>query len=131
MERIDEAKSAGQMDSGGHASQLSHARHPRRAYQPAVIVQVRLNDIRHAVANHPLETPLAGLLLAKGNGDGEGVGHLLGGVEIVERARFLVMDGLDVFEHLADADGFGRVVRAIGVGMDDHLVPQRFAGERD
>ena len=108
-----------------------HAGHPDRTDQPAVIEQVRLHDIGHAVPDHRLEPRVTEFLLAQSDGYRECLGDSSGIVKIVEGAGFLEIHGVDILQHAADGDRMSRVVRAIRVGVQSDFVSQRFPREWD
>ena len=66
-----------------------------------------------------------------GHGNRQGVGHALGVFQVIERAGLLEVHRLDVLQHPADLDGLGRIVGAVGVGVDVDPVAQRLAGQGD
>ncbi len=113
-----------------HLGGAGHAGHSGGADNAAVVIQIGLDDVHHPVLDHPLKAPQAGVLLAAGHRDGEGVGHPLGFAELLPGARFLEETALEILEHAADLDGDFGVVRAVGVGVDDHVVAEPLAGQR-
>ncbi len=113
------------------AEGVGHARDLHAADHAAEVEHVLLHDGESAVCDEPAEVVCAGLLLAAGDGDIERVGYLAGLFVPVE-GDWLFEEGVLVLLHeLADGDGFGGSVGAVGVGGDDHLVSEGFADERD
>jgi len=114
----------------GHAVR-GHAGDADRADQAAVVEQVRLRDVRHAVANHGPEAGVAELLLAEGDGNRESLRDALRVVEVVERAGLLKVNRVDLLQHAAHRNGVLGIVRAVGVRMDGDPIAQHFARQRN
>src|SRR6185369_13798890 len=117
------------MHGRSHVGFLAHACHTSRTDQPAIVIQVRLHDIRDALADAPAKAFLARFLFAECNGNFQRVGHSLRSVEVVERAWLLIMNATDAFELSADLDRFGGIVGTVSVGMDYHFVAEHFSRE--
>ena len=83
-----------------------HAGDPNTADEAAKVEKIWLNDLHGIVFNHPTESMQARFLFAAGNGNFQGVGHLLGFFQLVETARFFIKSDLMVLQNLADANCF-------------------------
>src|SRR4051812_26767142 len=132
MDEVEIAKaSARHVRHELHPRSGGHARDARAADVAAVVMHVRLDDVTGAVLNAPLDAPNAEFLLAKGDGDCELVGHLLGFPYFVKGHGLFIEAVLVLFHHAANADGVGNVVGAVGVSIKGEVVAEGFANERD
>src|SRR5690242_11857029 len=112
------------MRSRGHVPQFGHPCHTDRANESAVIKQIGLNDVCHAVSNRVLKAPMTGLLFSECDRYLQGIFDFFCRIEIIEWTRLLKKGCADALQHPTHFDGMRWVVRAVRIRVNYHLVSE-------
>ena len=115
------------MGHAGQARGLGHLRHLEGARQPADVADVGLDDVDGLELHDAPPDGEVAVLLTPGHVQVEGVGDLLGPLDLPVRTRLLEMADPVVLQHAAHLDRLrGRVAR-VGVDQKRRLVAERLA----